>query len=108
MGRRRRTLDEEETHPRADRPHAAPSGGRAGRRSLGARDRQEAGNQRGYLPPLEKSVWWHEYRRDEAPQGAGKRERPPQEDRRREGAGHRHPKGGEPGKLLSPARRRAA
>src|SRR5215204_1499718 len=36
------------------------------------------------------------------------RERPPEEDRRRAGRGHRHPEGGEPGKLLSPTRRRAA
>jgi hypothetical protein len=32
----------------------------------------------------------------------------PQEAACREGVGHRHPKGGEPGKLLSPTRRRAA
>jgi transposase-like protein len=43
----------------------------------------------------------------EASQGAGVREWPPQEASRREGAGHRQPKGGEPGKLLSPTRRRA-
>src|SRR5215207_6027629 len=44
----------------------------------------------------------------EAPQGAGEGECSPQEASRREGAGHRHPKGGEQGKLLSPTRRRAA
>ncbi len=37
----------------------------------------------------------------EASQGTGVRERPPQEASRRKGAGHGHPKGGEPGKLLS-------
>src|SRR5215210_422134 len=108
MGRRRRTLDEEETYPRADRPHAAPSGRRAGRRSFGPRGRQEAGNQRGDLPPLAQPVWRHEGRRDEAPQGVGEGERPLKEDSRRAGGRHRHPKGGESGKLLSPTRRRAA
>jgi putative transposase len=44
----------------------------------------------------------------EAPQGAGERECAPQEASCREGAGHRHLKGGEPGKRLSPTRRRAA
>src|SRR5215213_2512157 len=107
MGRRR-TLDEEETHSRADRRQAARSGRRAGRRSLGPRGRQEAGNQRGDLPPLAQPVWRHEGRRDEALEGVGKGERPPEEDRRRPGGGHQHPQGGEPGKLLSPTRRKAA
>src|SRR5215203_651854 len=56
----RRILDEEETHPTADRPHAARSGRRAGRRSLGPRDRKEARRPRGDLPSLEKPL-----RRDE-------------------------------------------
>src|SRR5215211_5586705 len=107
-GRRRRTLDEEETYPRADRPHAAPSGRRAGRRSFGLGGRQDARHKRGDLPPLAQPVWRHEDRRDEAPQGVGEGERPLKEDSRPAGSGHRHPKGGEPGKLLSPARRRAA
>src|SRR5215204_284260 len=107
MGRGR-TLDEEETYPRADRPQAAPGGGRAGRGGLGPRGRKETRHKRGYLPPLAQSLWRDESRCDEAPQGAGVRERPPQEDRRRSSCGHRHPKGGESGKLLSPARRRAA
>jgi transposase-like protein len=34
MGRKRRALDEQETLSRADRPQAAPGGGRAGRRGL--------------------------------------------------------------------------
>src|SRR5215218_6637768 len=108
MGRRRRALNEEETHPRADRPQAAIGGGRTGRRSLDPRGRKETRHRRGDLPPLEKPLWWHEGRCDEAPQGAGERERPPQEDSRRPSGGHRHPKGGESGKLLSPTRRRAA
>src|SRR5215217_3426606 len=59
-----------------------------------------ASSKRGYLSPLEKSVWRDEGRCNEATQGAGESERPPQEDRRRSSCGHRHPKGGEPGKLL--------
>src|SRR5215208_7289613 len=108
MGRRRRALDEEEAHPRAARPQAAPGGGRTGRRDFGPRGRQETRHKRGDLPPLAQPLWWHESRCDEAPQGAGVRERPPQEDRCRSSCGHRHPKGGESGKLLSPTRRRAA
>src|SRR5215203_3518448 len=48
------------------------------------------------------------HRRSQAPQGAGERECSPQEASCREGTGHRHLKGGEPGKLLSPTRRKAA
>ena len=46
------------THPRADRPHAARSGHRAGRRSLGSPDRKEARHQRGDLPSLEEPIRW--------------------------------------------------
>src|SRR5215210_7522787 len=108
MGKRRTLEVEEETYPRADRPQAAPGGGRTGCRGLGPRGRKETRHKRGDLPPLEKPLWWHEGRRDEAPEGAGGRERPSQEDRRRPSCGHRHSKGGEPKKLLSPSRRRAA
>src|SRR5215213_551425 len=108
MGRRRRTLDEEETHSRADRPQAAPGGRRTCRRGLGPRGRQESRCQRGDLPPLAQPLWRHEGRRDETLEGAGVRERPPEEDRRRAGGGHIHPEGGEPKKLLSPTRRRTA
>src|SRR5206468_1831575 len=59
-------------------------------------------------PSLEKPLRWYESERDQAPQGARKGEHPPQENRGRPSGGHKHPKGGEPGKLLSPARRRAA
>ena len=41
MGRKRRALDEQETLSRADRPQAAPGGGRAGRRGLSPRGCQE-------------------------------------------------------------------
>ena len=54
------------------------------------------------------TMWRDEGRCDQAPEGTGEGERPPEEDRRRAGRGHRHPKGGESGKLLSPSRRRAA
>ena len=55
MGRWR-TLDEEEAHSRADRPHAAPCRGKAGCRQLGPRDHQRTRHQRGYVPPLESSL----------------------------------------------------
>ncbi len=86
----------------------ARGGGRAGRRGLGPRGRKAARHQRGYLSPLAQPVWRHEGRCDEALEGIGERERPLKEDRRRSGGGHKHPKGGEPGKLLGPTRRRAA
>src|SRR5215210_5160031 len=108
MGKRRTLEVEEETHPGADRAHAAPSGRRAGHRSLGSPDRKEARHQRGDLPSLEEPIRRDEGRCDQTPEGAGKGERPPEEDRRRAGSGHQHPKGGEPKKLLSPTRRRAA
>src|SRR5215210_7634493 len=106
---RRRILDEEETYPGADRAQVARGGRRAGRGSLNPRASQEARHQRGHLPPLAQPLRRDEGRRDEAPEGAGAGERPPQEeeDRRGSSGGHKHPKGGGPGKLLSPARRRA-
>src|SRR5215213_9618628 len=108
MGRRRTLEVEEEAHSGADRPQAAPGGCRTGCRDFGPRGRQETRHKRGDLPPLAQPLRRHEGRCHEAPQGAGGRERPPQEDRRRAGCGHRHPEGGEPKKLLSPSRRRAA
>jgi putative transposase len=62
----------------------------------------------GHLPPLEGSLRRHEPTRGQTPQGVGERERPPEEAPCRKGAGHRHAKGGESGKLLSPSRRRKA
>src|SRR5215210_3916328 len=106
---RRRILDEEETYPGADRAQVARGGRRAGRGSLNPRASQEARHQQGELPPLAQPVRRDEGRRDEAPEGAGAGEQPPQEeDRRGSSGGHKHPKGGKSGKLLSPARRRAA
>src|SRR3954469_12250663 len=105
---RRRTLNEKKSQPGADRPQATRGRRKACRRSFGPRGREAAWDQRGYLPPLEKPLRWDEPERDQAPQGARKGEYPPQEDRGRAGGRHKHPKGGEPGKLLSPARRQAA
>src|SRR5215208_473398 len=51
MGRRM-ILDEEKTHPGADRSQATPGGRRTGRRGLGPRDHQETRHKRGDLPPL--------------------------------------------------------
>ncbi|CAA9392344.1 MAG: Mobile element protein, partial [uncultured Chloroflexia bacterium] len=91
---------EEETHPRADRAQAARGGRRVSRGHLGPRGRQKTQHQRGDLPPLEEPVRWHESRCHQAPEGAGVRERPLEEDSGRPGCGHQHPQGGEPGKLL--------
>src|SRR4051812_14152545 len=108
-GRKRRTLDEQETYPRANSPQAARGGPKTSRRGANPRARKAAWDQRGNLPPLDKSVRWHEGRRHEASKGAGEGELPPQEDSRRSSGGHPDPKGGEPGKLLtSPTRRKAA
>src|SRR3954470_22317635 len=69
-GRKRRTLDEQETHPRSDSPQAARGGPKARRRGSDPRSRQAAWDQRGNLPPLDKSVRRDEGRCYEAPQGA--------------------------------------
>src|SRR5215207_804005 len=92
---RRRTLDEEKTQPRADRPQATPGGRKTRLGCLGSGSRQGAWRERSDLPPLAKPLRWDEPERDQAPQGARKRERPPQEDRGRAGGGHKYPKGGE-------------
>ena len=107
-GGRSRTLDEEVTHPRADRPQTARGGPKARRRDLGPRGRQAARHRRSDLPPLEEPIRWHKGRRDEALEGAGEGERPPEENSCRSGGGHQRPQRGESGKLLSPARRRVA
>src|SRR5215207_3197547 len=104
----RRTLYGQTTLTGADRPNAPAGGGKASRWSYGSGGSQGTRHKRSYLPSLEKPVWRDEHQRSEAPQGAGERECPPQEASRREGVGHRHPQGGEQGKLLSPTRRRAA
>src|SRR3712207_6253997 len=104
----RRTLYGQTTLTGADRSQAPPSGGKASRWSLGPGGGQGARHQRGYVPPLEKPIRWYEHLGGQAAQGAGERECSPEEVGRRTGTGHRHPKGGESGKLLSPTRRRAA
>jgi hypothetical protein len=55
-GRNRRTLDEQETHPRTDHPQAAPGGRKAGCRGRNSRGCKAARHQRGDLPPLEESL----------------------------------------------------
>src|SRR5215217_8741638 len=104
----RRTLYGQTTLPGADRPQAPPGGGKASCRVHSTGGGQGTRRKRSYLPSLEKPLRRDEHQRSQAPQGAGERECSPQEAACREGAGHRHPKGGEPGKLLSPTRRRAA
>src|SRR4051812_21342533 len=104
----RRTLYGQKTLTRADSAQAAPSRSEARFRFHGVGSEQGAGYKPSQLPPLEEPVWRDEHQRSEAPQGAREGERSPQEASCREGAGHRHPKGGEPGKLLSPPGRRAA
>src|SRR5215210_7560507 len=75
---------------------------------LGPGGRQGAWHKRGDLSPLEKPLRRDESERNQAPQGARKGERPPEEARRRSSPGHPDSKGGEQKKLLSPARRRKA
>src|SRR5215211_6002323 len=104
----RRTLYGQTTLAGADRSQAPPSGGKAGRWNLDPGGGQGARHKRGYVPSLEKPIRCDEHLGGQAPQGAGGRECSPQEDRSRSSCGHRHPKGGEPKKLLSPTRRRTA
>src|SRR5215213_4361948 len=105
----RRTLEVgQETHTGANRPQAPGGGGEVGWRGNSSGGCQRTRHQRGYVPPLEESIRWDEFQRGQTPQGARKGERPPEEAGCRAGSGHRHPKGGESGKLLSPARRRKA
>src|SRR5687767_4518720 len=94
-GRRRRTLDEEKTQPRADRPQATPGGREAWLRCLGSGGRQGAWPKRGDLPLLEEPLRQDESRRDEASQGARKGECPPEEAGGRSSPGHSDPKRGE-------------
>src|SRR5204862_2711750 len=99
----------QKTLTRANRPKAPTGGKRARLRFHGARGRQGSGHKRGHLPPLEGSLWRDELPGGQTSQGTGEGERSPEEAARRKGVGHRPPKGGEPGKLLtSPAWRRRA
>src|SRR5215208_842202 len=104
----RRTLYGQTTLTGADRPKTPSGGGKASRWGYGPGGGQGTRHKRSYLPSLEKPLRRDEHQRSQAPQGTGEGECSPQEAACREGAGHRHPQGGEPGKLLSPTRRRAA
>ena len=76
-GRRRRTLDEEKTRPRADRPQAAPGGPDARLRCLGPGGRPVARLERGeLLPPPEEPLRQDESQRDQASQRSSKRRTP--------------------------------
>src|SRR5215218_6932944 len=97
----------EETHPRRDCFQAAP-GGRSGcaRNPGGGCDPHDWGH-RGHVLPLASGVRRPEVRPDQAHEGAGDREPAPAQGHRGPHARQAHPAGSRPGKLLSPARRRA-
>src|SRR5215210_7920310 len=97
----------EETHPRRDCFQAAP-GGRAGcaRNPGGGCDPRDWGH-RGPVLPLASGVRRPEVGPDQAPEGAGNRECSPAQSHCRSHPRQADPAGGGPGKLLSPARRRA-
>src|SRR5918911_1929314 len=108
MGERRTLEVGQETLAGADHPKAPAGRGQARLRLHRARGGQGSGRKRGHLPPLEEPLWRDELAGGQAPQGAGEGECSPKEAAGRKGVGHRPPKGGESGKLLSPARRRRA
>src|SRR5215207_6422142 len=97
----------EETHPRRDCFQAAPGGcpGRA-RNPGGGRYPRHRGH-RGHVLPLASGVRRPEVEPGQAHEGAGDREPAPAQGRRGPHARQADPAGGGPGKLLSPARRRA-
>src|SRR5262245_12460981 len=99
--------DKEALQARRDRREAAPSGcsSLAGPRHDGGdpADRCE----RGDLLSLASRVWRAEDRAGQAPEGAWAREQPAAQGSIGSDAGQAHSAGGCPGKLLSPARRRA-
>src|SRR5215213_1273379 len=97
----------EETHPRRDCFQAAP-GGRAGcaRNPGGGCDPHDRCH-RGHVRPLASGVRRPEVGPDQAHEGAGDRECSPAQSHRRPHPRQADPAGGRPGKLLSPARRRA-
>src|SRR5918997_5992484 len=97
----------QEAQARGDRRQAAPGGcfglARAERGRCRTLDRCD----RGDLLPLAAGVWRPEDRADQAPEGAGDRERAAAPGGGRPHARQADPEGGCLGKLLSPARRRA-
>src|SRR3954453_21945660 len=97
----------EETPPRRDRVQAAP-GGRAGRagHAGGGRDPRHGGH-RGHVLPLAPGVWRAQVEPGQAHEGAGDREPAPAQGDRGPHPRQADPARGRPGKLLSPARRRA-
>src|SRR5689334_21143821 len=97
----------EATHPRRDRCQAAPGrcAGRT-RNPSGGRDPRDWGH-RGHVLSLAPGVRRPEVGPDQAHEGAGDRECAPAQGHRGSHARQADPAGGRPGKLLSPARRRA-
>src|SRR5215210_1681852 len=63
MGTTRRTLYGQTTHTGADRPQAAPGGGKASRWSQGTGGGQGTRYKRSYLPSLEKPLRRDEHQR---------------------------------------------
>src|SRR5215216_5922312 len=104
----RRTLYGQGLLTRTDRPQAAPGRGQARHWLHHPAGGLRVRYQRGYLPSLETSLRHNELTGGQAAQGVREGECTPEEVGCRAGFGHRHPKGGEPGKLLSPAHRRKA
>src|SRR4051794_15997684 len=102
MGERRTLEIGQKTLTRANRPKAPTGRGQARLRQLAPGGRQGSGHKRGHLPPLEGSLRRDELTRGQTAQGTAEGECMPQEAARRKGVGHRPPKGGESGKLLSP------
>src|SRR3954467_9964461 len=97
----------EETHPRRDRFQAAPGGcpGLTGHAGGGCNPRHRG--HRGHVLSLASGVRRAEVRSGQAHEGAGDREPAPAQSHRRPHARQADPARGRPGKLLSPARRRA-
>src|SRR4051794_5444445 len=97
----------EATHTRRDRIQAAPGrcSGRA-RNPGGGRDPRDWGH-RGHVLPLAPGVRRPEVEPGQAHEGAGDRERSPAQSHCRPHPRQADPAGSCPGKLLSPARRRA-
>ena len=95
-------------YPGAGRSQAQRSRPAAGRGDGAAGGLEASGGRGGDLSPVAQSVRRDEGRRCQAAEGAGGREREVEADRGRSGVEYRGAVGGEPGKLLSPQRRRQA
>src|SRR5215212_3203511 len=100
--------DEEKTHPGAGGPEAHPGRSAAGRRQ-GRRGRlPRVGRLGADVLPVAEPVRWVEGRRRQEAEGPGAGELDVEAAARRCGAGEGGVEGDRLGKLLSPARRRAA